>query len=77
MEGCKEYEELSFWDDLDIAIYNVAGDHIRTIYHDSDRGFEFWDMRTKNDQYIAYGLYVYVVKLPNGQKKVGKFLVIK
>ena len=60
-----------------IKIYTVAGDHIRTIYHNDNKGYEFWDMRTNNDQFIAYGLYVYVVSLPNGQKKVGKFLVIK
>ena len=45
--------------------------------HDDNLGYMFWDMRTYNQQYIAYGLYVYVVSLPDGQKKVGKFLVIK
>lgn len=60
-----------------ISIYTVAGDHIKNINHNDNKGYEFWDMRTNNDQYIAYGLYVYVVSLPNGQKKVGKFLVIK
>ena len=60
-----------------ISIFTVAGDHIRDIYHNDNKGFEFWDMRTYNDQFIAYGLYVYVVSMPNGQKKIGKFLVIK
>ena len=60
-----------------ISIFTVAGDHIDDIYHNDNRGFEFWDMRTYNDQYIAYGLYVYIVSVPNGQKKIGKFLVIK
>ena len=60
-----------------ISIYTVAGDHIRTLHHNSSNGFEYWDMRSYNEQFIAYGLYVYVVKLPDGQSKVGKFLVIK
>jgi len=60
-----------------IKIYTVSGDHIRTIRHDNNHGYEFWDMRTYNDQYIAYGLYVYVVSIPNGQTTVGRFLVIK
>ncbi len=60
-----------------ISIFTVAGDHIVDLDHDDNLGFMFWDMRTYNDQYIAYGLYVYVVSLPDGQKKVGKFLVIK
>lgn len=60
-----------------ISIYTVAGDFIIDIYHQDNTGYQFWDMRTFNDQYIAYGLYVYVVSTPSGQKKVGKFLVIK
>lgn len=60
-----------------ISIYTVAGDFITDLYHQDNTGYLFWDMRTYNDQYIAYGLYVYVVSTPGGQKKVGKFLVIK
>lgn len=60
-----------------ISIFTVAGDHIIDLNHEDNQGYMFWNMRTYNDQYIAYGLYVYVVSLPDGQKKVGKFLVIK
>jgi hypothetical protein len=60
-----------------ITIFTVAGDYVATIDHRGNEGCVFWDMRTYNDQYIAYGLYLYVVKTPDGQKKVGKFLVIK
>jgi len=60
-----------------ISIYTVAGDHIITLEHNDNNGYQFWDMRTYNDQYVAYGLYVFVVTIPNGQKKVGKFLIIK
>ena len=60
-----------------ISIFTVAGDHVSDIDHSDNNGYAFWNMRTFNDQYIAYGLYIYVVSLPDGQKKVGKFLVIK
>ncbi|NWF87826.1 MAG: hypothetical protein HXY50_00015 [Ignavibacteriaceae bacterium] len=60
-----------------IAIYTVAGDFVDEIIHNDSRGFDFWDMRTYNDQYVAYGLYIFVVKMPDGQQHVGKFLVIK
>jgi hypothetical protein len=60
-----------------ISIFTVAGDHVADVYHDDATGYQFWDMRTYNGQYIAYGLYVYIVNIPSGQKKVGRFLVIK
>ncbi len=60
-----------------ISIFTVAGDFIDDIDHNDNQGYEFWDMRTYNDQYIAYGLYVFIVKLPDGQQSIGKFLVIK
>ena len=60
-----------------ISIFTVAGDRVDDIDHNDNNGYEFWDMRTYNDQYIAYGLYIYVVSTKDGQKKVGKFLVIK
>ncbi len=60
-----------------ITIFTVSGDLIVEIDHADNKGYEFWDMRTYNEQFIAYGLYVYVVSVPNGQKKIGKFLVIK
>ncbi len=60
-----------------ISIYTVAGDHVSDVNHNDVNGYEFWDMKTFNSQYISYGLYVYVVSIPNGQKKVGRFLVIK
>jgi hypothetical protein len=60
-----------------ISIFTVAGDHVADIEHNDNNGYVFWDMRSYNDQYIAYGLYLYLVKTPGGQQKVGKFLVIK
>lgn len=60
-----------------ISIFTVSGDRVVDIDHNNNTGYEFWNMRTYNDQYIAYGLYVYVVSTSTGQKKVGKFLVIK
>ena len=60
-----------------ISIFTMAGDHVADVDHSNNLGYEYWNMRSYNDQFIAYGLYVYVVSLPDGQKKVGKFLVIK
>ena len=77
LELINRSEKKFITNECKISIYTVAGDFIRDIYHNDNKGYEFWDMRTYNDQFIAYGLYVYVVSMPNGQKKIGKFLVIK
>ncbi len=61
-----------------IRIYTLAGELVDTLYHDStlDDGKVFWDMRTKDNMNLAYGLYLYHVESPEGTF-VGKFAVIK
>ena len=60
-----------------IDIYTLSGDHVVKLHHDDQSGQAFWDLKNKDGQNIAYGLYVYVVKADGGKKKIGKFLVIK
>lgn len=60
-----------------IRIYTLPGEHIATVDHNSPEGYTFWDMRTRNDQFIAPGVYLYHVKTPAGNEKLGRFLVIK
>ncbi|MFQ6604052.1 MAG: hypothetical protein ACE5D8_00715 [Fidelibacterota bacterium] len=64
-------------DQCTIKIYSLAGDHIATIDHDDTRGYAFWDMRTKNDQFIAPGVYFYHIQTPDKEETTGRFLVIK
>src|SRR5690606_41948744 len=61
-----------------IRIYSLAGELIDTIEHRStmDDGKAFWDLRTKENMNISYGLYIYHVDSPHGSF-VGKFAVIK
>jgi hypothetical protein len=61
----------------EILIYNVAGEHIHTIEHNSNLGYEYWDLRTKFGVEVAYGMYVFVVRTENGAKAKGKFVIIK
>lgn len=61
----------------EIHIFTVSGEHIITLKHNnSNVGYEEWNLRTKENTEIAYGLYVFVVKSEWGEK-VGKFSVIK
>ena len=61
-----------------IRIYTLAGELVETLYHDStlDDGKVFWDMRTKDNMNLAYGLYIFHVDSPEGSY-IGKFAVIK
>ena len=61
-----------------IRIYTLAGELVETLYHNStlDDGKVFWDMRTRDNMNLAYGLYLFHVESPEGTF-VGKFAVIK
>ncbi|WP_457653320.1 hypothetical protein [Rhodocaloribacter sp.] len=61
-----------------IRIYTLAGELVDTIEHDSalDDGKAFWNLRTKDNMNIAYGLYLFHVESEEGSY-IGKFAVIK
>jgi len=61
----------------EIQIYNIAGEHINTINHTNNLGYEYWNLRTKYGLEVAYGLYIYVVKTDDKTKAKGKFVIIK
>ena len=62
-----------------IRIYTLAGEHVETIEHESsiDDGKVFWDLRTKDNMNIAYGLYIFHIESDTGDSQIGKFAVIK
>jgi len=61
-----------------IKIFNIRGQHIQTLYHDDNifDGSIAWNLRTKENIDIAYGVYLYVVQSDYGVKK-GKIAIIK
>jgi hypothetical protein len=59
-----------------IYIFNVAGDKVQTIEHNSDNGTETWDLRAAGGREIAPGVYIYLVKTDTAEK-LGRFAVIK
>ncbi|MBL7095343.1 hypothetical protein ISS22_15370 [candidate division KSB1 bacterium] len=69
-------------DKCTISIYSVAGDLVGTIHHDdrwnSDAiGVAEWNLWSFERTEIAYGLYIYVVKVDGEAKKVGKFAIVR
>ncbi|MBC8491017.1 MAG: hypothetical protein H8D42_00470 [Candidatus Marinimicrobia bacterium] len=65
-------------DECTIRIYNVRGEIVNTIYHntDIDDGSENWNLRTKDGLDAAYGIYIYHVDSEYGEH-IGKFALIK
>lgn len=62
-----------------IRIYTVNGELVDVIEHNSafDNGTAYWDMLSKDNLSISYGVYVYHVDAPGIGEKIGKFAVIK
>lgn len=44
-----------------LKIFNVTGDLVHTIIHDSGTSTDFWDQITATNQYIASGVYILVI----------------
>jgi hypothetical protein len=60
-----------------IYIYNLLGNLVDVIHHDSPSGSEFWDMTTRSQESISSGIYIYRVTDENGAETTGKFAVLK
>ena len=69
-----------------IRIFNVRGQLVDTIEHEAITmgpemniwdGTEIWDMLTRDNLDIAYGVYIYHIDAGKYGQKVGKFCVIK
>ena len=61
-----------------ITIYTVTGDIVDEIDHKVQDGSYQWDGKSKYNQYLASGVYVYRVESTEGKgSKIGKFIVIR
>ncbi|NOY79218.1 MAG: hypothetical protein GXO76_15300 [Calditrichaeota bacterium] len=67
-----------------IRIYTVRGDLVATLEHNSSiyDGTAIWNMLTKDNLDIAYGVYIYHIEARDASgkaigEKIGKFAVIK
>lgn len=61
-----------------ISIFTVRGELIKTLYQNNlFVGDVFWNLRTEENLDVAYGVYVYVIEVPNVGTKTGKLALIK
>jgi len=59
-----------------IRIFNLAGDLIQTIEHDSPQPTHEWDLRNENFLPVASGLYIAHIEVPGVGSKVLKLAVV-
>jgi hypothetical protein len=61
-----------------IRIYTLTGVLVDVIVHDdvTGGGREVWDIRNRNNQFVASGVYFFHVLTPRGDQHVGKFTII-
>jgi hypothetical protein len=62
-----------------IRIFNVAGELVDTIEHNSTAGDGTveWDILSRDNLSVSYGIYVFHVSAPGVGEYIGKFAVIK
>jgi hypothetical protein len=61
-----------------IRIYTVSGVLVNILtHHDAaDGSEEVWNLRNRNNQFVASGVYFYHVETRDGRKKIGRFTVV-
>jgi hypothetical protein len=62
-----------------IRIYTITGELVDTIEHDGVIWDDTasWDLKTRDNLDLAYGVYIYHIEAPGIGEKTGKFAVIK
>ena len=61
-----------------IRIYSLSGVLIRVIEHNDPAGGgeAVWDLRNRNNQFIASGVYFYHLETVDGRERIGRFTVV-
>ena len=61
-----------------IRIYTASGVLVRVLKHESGSfgGETTWDVRNRNNQFVASGVYFYHVTAENGETTVGRMTII-
>ncbi len=60
-----------------ITIFTTRGERVRKLNHNDGSGILSWNMTSESGQDLAFGIYIYVVKTPQGKEFIGKFALIK
>ena len=61
-----------------VRIYSVSGVLVNVLTHNDPTGGGLltWNLRNRNNQFVASGVYFYHVEAPDGKTKIGRFTVV-
>ncbi|MGH7645188.1 MAG: T9SS type A sorting domain-containing protein, partial [Gemmatimonadales bacterium] len=61
-----------------VRIYSVSGVLVQVLTLDDNAGGGelTWNLRNRNNQFVASGVYFYHVETPDGKTKVGRFTIV-
>ena len=61
-----------------VRIYSVSGVLVNVLTHSDPTGGGLlnWNLRNRNNQFVASGVYFYHIEAPDGKTKVGRFTVV-
>ena len=61
-----------------IRIYSVSGVLVQVVAHNDPAGSgeETWNLRNRNNQFVASGVYFYHLEAPDGKTRIGRFTVV-
>jgi len=75
-EPLRQIQFINLPPECTIYIFSMDADMVKTINHSSTAGTATWDLRGEGGREFAPGIYIYVVKSPEGEFK-DKFAIIK
>ncbi len=77
--GPREIHFINLPTECTVRIFAIDGTLIRKLEHRSTmtNGTEIWDVLSKDNMEIAYGVYIYHIEVPGIGDKVGRLLIIK
>ncbi len=62
---------------VDIEIYTISGRRVSTIHATNTGGSLQWDARADDNSEVASGMYLAVISVPNGERAVRKFMIVR
>jgi hypothetical protein len=61
-----------------VRIYSTSGVLVRVLEHNATDfgGALDWDVRNRNNQVVASGVYFYHIEAPSGERRVGRMTIV-